>query len=139
MHLTRTADYAVRMVVYLAAEGGVRSSKEIGEGTDVSRDYVTQISAPLRRRGVIRSVAGPRGGYEMARPTDRVTLFDLVDAAEPVILDRGLAPGAGDCPVRRAYARVQAVLEEALKGVTVGQLLDDDGAPPGRSIPAEGG
>lgn len=143
MHLTKTTDYAVRMVFYLALQGRLCSSREISEETAVSRHYITQISARLRRRGVIRSVAGLQGGYEMARPADQVTLFDLVDAIEGASeIGRALdhascraSSRAANCPMRQAYGYAQAAVETALKNVTVGQMLDGEAMRPRRKEP----
>jgi Rrf2 family protein len=44
--------------------------------------YFNKQLQALARRGIVESIAGPRGGFRLARPPDRITLMDVVVAIE---------------------------------------------------------
>ena len=37
---------------------------------------------PLRQAGLVTSVRGAHGGFELAKPADQITVLDLVEAVE---------------------------------------------------------
>ena len=75
-------DYTVRAVLFLTRHDGVRRRREISEAMDIPDTFLPQILGALVRAGVARSVAGRRGGYELARPAGSITLREVVEIAE---------------------------------------------------------
>lgn len=74
--------YAVRAAVYLTRhfDSGRRKSHEIAAETLIPRKYLSKILADLVREGLVVSVAGPRGGYELGRLPSEVSLLDVIEA-----------------------------------------------------------
>jgi Rrf2 family iron-sulfur cluster assembly transcriptional regulator len=84
VRITTKGRYALRAVLALAqssAEGKPVSIKSISEKEGISAEFLEQIFFKLRKAEVIRSVRGPGGGFFFARPLDKITLLDIIEAS----------------------------------------------------------
>lgn len=144
MRLTREADYAVRVMVDLAAhpgDGPVRRAL-IQARQDVPSAYLAKIVQTLARAGLVRTLPGSRGGVALAAAPETVTLLQVVEAVEgPIALNRCVvAPGACPrdrfCSVHPVWLRVQALVRRELGSVTIAALAAPRGHA-GVAHPAE--
>lgn len=132
--LGRRGDYAVRAVLDLARHHGRgrRKARHIAHDMDIPATFVPQVLADLVRDGVVVSVAGPDGGYELARPPDEVTLRAVVEAAEgPIgsticILRGGPCRWEDRCAVHEAWFDAQRALVEQLERADFARLVAFD-------------
>jgi Rrf2 family protein len=102
LQLTRAADYAVRVMVHLATlPAGARAKREsLAESAQVPGHFMGKVLQLLTRAQLIHSYRGARGGFELARPSSRINMLQVVEAIEgPVGLNVCL--GRGDACVRR--------------------------------------
>ena len=67
MHMTLEADYAVRIVEFLAVNPGRADAKTISERTSVTLRFTLKILRTLVSDGIVRSYKGAKGGYERDR------------------------------------------------------------------------
>src|SRR5919205_3574601 len=91
MRLSMKGDYGVRAVLDLAeryGQGPVQS-EAIAKRQEISEAYLDQLLTLLRRAGLVRSVRGPRGGHELAKQADEITLMDVLTALEGSFLQVG--------------------------------------------------
>jgi len=87
MKLSAKGRYAVMALADLAsikAQGPVTLA-EIAERQDISISYLEQLFAKLRRRGVVKGVRGPGGGYRLTRPADETSIADIILAVDEQI------------------------------------------------------
>ncbi|MDH5371796.1 MAG: Rrf2 family transcriptional regulator [Acidimicrobiia bacterium] len=127
--LGRKGDYSVRAVLDLARhDGDRRKAREIASEMDIPHRYLTQILANLVQQGVLTAEAGPTGGYVLARPSQEITLLEVVEAAEgPIGLEQCVLRGGpcsweNSCPVHIPWARAQAALAEQLAATTFADM-----------------
>lgn len=78
----------------LLASGGRMSAKEMAEAVKVSEAHLAKVFQRLAREGLVSSTRGPGGGFELARPAEEISLYDVYVAVEG-------APSKGDCLLRR--------------------------------------
>ncbi len=131
--ISRRTDYAVRVLISLAkhADEGPRSVQMIVEEMLIPLTFVKRIVADLVRAGLINSQRGSKGGLWLARPAEEITLLDVVEACdEPVTVsqcidDPDFCPLSDDCPVRRRWARLRALLHKELRRTTIAQLAQE--------------
>jgi Rrf2 family protein len=133
MKLSTKGKYGVRALFEIARNfgKGPLAIKEIAERQKISLSYLEQILHKLGKAGIIESVRGPHGGYELARRPAELTIGDVVRALEgPIALSHCLEPGesgtcyqADDCVARLVWSRVGEKIEEALDSITFDQLL----------------
>ena len=87
MRLSTKGRYAVMAMADLArrqAEACERavSLADIAERQQISLSYLEQLFARLRRRGLVKSLRGPGGGYLLARTADATTIAEIVMAVD---------------------------------------------------------
>ena len=116
MKLSRTAAYAVHAMVYMAQHPagplvvGHVAAKDLG----IPGGFLFRILVALSRAGVLRSMKGPNGGYNLARPAKGITLLDIIEAAEGPILGQ-YDPTSS--PPNALDKRLQAVADAAKESV----------------------
>src|SRR3712207_4861160 len=89
MRLSIKGDYGVRALIDLAERTGQGpvQSEAIAKRQGISEAYLDQLLTQLRRAGLVRSVRGPRGGHELARSPEQITLDEALAALEGDYLD----------------------------------------------------
>ncbi len=128
--LGRRGDYSVRAVLDIVrhSAAGRRKAREIAASMEVPDRYLTQILAHLVSEGLLNAVAGPDGGYSLARSPDSITLLDVVQAGEgPILLDECVLSGgpcewAEVCPIHTPWVRAQNALMAELSKSTFADL-----------------
>ena len=134
---SQTAEYALRVVAFLAAAGEKAvTTRQIATGTRVPEGYLAKVLQCLSRAGIVRSQRGPNGGSVLARPAGELTIYDVVQAVDPIrritSCPLGLqSHGAALCPVHRRLDDALALVERAFRDATIAALL----AEPSRSKP----
>lgn len=83
MRLTKQTNYAVRMLMYCAANSDQLSRiPEIAKAYGVSELFLFKILQPLNKAGLVETVRGRNGGVRLGRAADKITLFDVVKVTE---------------------------------------------------------
>jgi Rrf2 family transcriptional regulator, iron-sulfur cluster assembly transcription factor len=92
--------YAVMAMVEIARQGDGRplSLGDVAERLQLSLPYLEQLFMKLRRKGLVRSVRGPRGGYTLGRDPSAISAAEIMAAAgEPFTMTRCHGPGEAGC------------------------------------------
>lgn len=126
--LPKTAEYALRAVVWLAhTEGLPQPADKLAANTKVPRRYLHTVLQELVRSELLRSQSGPGGGYALNKPTDKVTILDVVSAVAPLERIRrcplGLRTHTSLCPLHKKLDDAYAATEDALAAVTISELI----------------
>jgi Rrf2 family transcriptional regulator, iron-sulfur cluster assembly transcription factor len=133
--LGKRADYAIRATVDLArhyGNGARRKSREIADEMAIPLSFLPQILAELVRDGIVTSVAGPGGGYSLARPPSEVSLLDVVQAVEgefrstECVLRGGPCRWDDVCAVHVPWSRAQLALVDELGRTSFAQIAEID-------------
>lgn len=83
MRLTRQTNYAIRMLMYCAADDSDLSRvPDIARSNNVSELFLFKILQPLVACGLIETVRGRNGGIRLARPASEISLLDIVKSTE---------------------------------------------------------
>lgn len=115
MRLTRQTNYAIRMLMYCAAnEGELSRVPEIARSYGVSELFLFKILQPLVQHGLIETVRGRNGGVRLGRAAEEITLFDVVRVTEEnFAMAECFENDATDCPLVDSCA-LNSALREAL-------------------------
>jgi Rrf2 family protein len=128
--ISQTAEYALRAVVYLAGRELPETTQQIAEVTRVPAGYLSKVLQSLARADLVHSQRGLHGGFTLTRPPKKITVWQVIDAVDPIQRIRncplGLkAHGVNLCPMHRRLDDAMASVEKAFKSTTVAELLAD--------------
>jgi Rrf2 family iron-sulfur cluster assembly transcriptional regulator len=95
MKLSTKGRYAVMALVDLAANDAGRpiALAEIADRQEISLSYLEQLFAKLRRGGLVTSVRGPGGGYQLAHAAEETRISDIILAVDEPIRATRCQPG----------------------------------------------
>ena len=121
--ISKKSEYGLRAVLVLAAHYGQQlvQIKDIAEQEKIPRQYLEQILNQLGKAGVIRSVRGKKGGYQLASPPTDVVAAEII-----ILLEGGIelaAPANDQTDI--VYDLFQNAQKKLLKSldVTLAELL----------------
>ena len=130
LRVTKLTDYATVVLTVLAARpGDVLSAADLAEIAGLETPTVSKLLKPLAQAGLVSSQRGVHGGYRLNRAADEITLVEIVEAMEgPLAMTEcsqhdsqcGIAK---QCGVRANWRLINDVVADALRGVTLEQML----------------
>ena len=130
MKLSTRGKYGLYAMYYLASHAGegpqtLQSISTVG----VPKQYLEQILGNLRRAGLVSTVRGAQGGYQMAKCPVETSLRDIIDAVEgPIELSecasaQSACLKSGTCPVRWVWQRVTDSINAELEKIHLSDML----------------
>ncbi|MDX1660260.1 MAG: Rrf2 family transcriptional regulator [Gemmatimonadota bacterium] len=84
MRFTTQAEYGLICALHLAKNGGDGpvAAREMSEIEGLPSDYTEKILRRLRQAGLVNSIRGVSGGFELARAPEKITVRDVIVATE---------------------------------------------------------
>jgi Rrf2 family protein len=84
MKISRSTGYGVLAAGYIARhqKDGIVLSNTISKEYKIPLEYLLKIMQQLVRANILRSKRGPRGGFTLARTTNKITLLDIIEAVD---------------------------------------------------------
>lgn len=84
MQMSIGVEYAIHSLFYMvdAPLGCTIGIKELAELNKLPETYLSKIFTKLRKAGIVRSVQGVKGGYELSKNTNDISFWDIVEAIE---------------------------------------------------------
>lgn len=128
MHITKWGEYGILCSLYIAKRhlsgDKIIGAMDISKEHDIALDYTQQILQRLRKGGIINSVRGSKGGYQLSRAPEHISLLDIVKATEgdsfeiicehrPLCLEHRCKT-AGCCSIRPLWAELKEHIESFL-------------------------
>lgn len=119
---------------------GLTQSAAIAGRQQIPESYLERLLTSLRRAGLIRSVRGPSGGHELARPSASITLGEVWEALEgndslgTCLDDAGSCTVSTACALQDVWHELEASTHRILQGVTLDQLAQRQTQREGRSV-----
>ena len=137
MRLTTKGRFAVTAMVDLAMRQtrGPVTLAAISERQHISLSYLEQLFGKLRRHGLVTSVRGPGGGYNLARPAAELSVAEIVKAVDEP-LDATQCGGKENCHDDRRcmthdlWATLNEKMHEYLSSVSLGDLVAHQSGKP---------
>ncbi len=115
MRVTKQTNYAVRMLMYCAADPAELSRiPQIAKAYGVSELFLFKILKPLVKAGIIETVRGRNGGIKLGRPAEDISLFDVIRVTEDsMAMAECFENDAAECPLVNSCA-LNSAWREAL-------------------------
>ncbi len=135
--ISQTVEYALRAIVTIAQHGEKPcTAQQIAKMTQVPAPYLSKLMQVLVRAGIASSQRGLHGGFVLARQPTELTIWEVIDAVEPIkrIHECPLgitSHGSLLCPLHQRLDGAIALVEEQFRGTTIADVL----AEPGMATP----
>lgn len=115
MRLTKQTNYAIRILMYCAANHGRLSQiPEIANAYGLSEVFLFKILKPLTKNGLVESVRGRNGGIRLGRNSNSIRLSEVVRITEDNFeMAECFKDDGTDCPLVNS-CELNSALREAL-------------------------
>lgn len=138
MQFSIGVEYALHCLLYMVdiPSGRPVGIKDLAMYQGVSETYLSKVYTKLRKSGIVKSIPGVKGGYELARSPKDITFWDVVAAVEgnaplfqcaeirqkELLLDKDNLPDAyTSCPclIKVVMLEAEAQMQQYLMGKTL--------------------
>ena len=126
---SQTSEYALRVVVYLASLGGAPATiAQIAAASRIPAGYLAKVLLSLSRAGMVKTQRGLHGGSVLARPAVQISVYDVIQAVDPIkritSCPLGLkSHGVNLCPLHRRLDNAIESVEIAFRASSIAELV----------------
>lgn len=133
MRISAKGRYAMAALIEIASKNNAVepvSIISVSESLGVSKLFLEQVAASLKKGGFITAVKGAKGGYQLAKDPSDITALDVLKAVENTLFETvqneplGKAPIVSDALSSLVFTPLDKTIENCLSGVTLHSLLD---------------
>lgn len=134
MKISAKGRYGLAAMTYLAKNyesGALVTTVSISERMGISKIYLEQVFALLKRSHLVNSIKGAQGGYQLARHPREITAYDILSVIELTLMEKAAPAAPNKMPeVDRAidaciYQPMDEKLRELLAAVSLEDILTE--------------
>jgi len=136
MKISTRGRYAVRGMVDLACntKNSPVSIREIAERQGISMDYMEQLFHKLMKAGLLKSFRGLKGGYQLSRPADQISIKEILEVVEgPISLVnceevKGVkkCPRIQECHTHGLWDKLSEIISDYMGKKTLKDICNDN-------------
>ena len=133
MQLSKSVEYAIHGLIYLARDSGVQITLlgEIARVTGVPESYLRKVFQILSRRGIVLAQRGAKGGYLLSRAPAEINVREIVEAMEGSIplytcmsQSQKRCSIVENCPVKDVFHTASEKMYEILEKTSLKDILN---------------
>jgi len=138
MKLSTKGRYGLKAMFELALqyEKDSVSLNIIADRQKVSVNYLEQLIAPLRKKGLVISTRGAQGGYRLARSPEEITVKEILETLEGSLAPTNcVTEGEEDnctkadyCVTRLIWERMREAIDDVVRSTTLADMVEDQKA-----------
>ena len=157
--ITRLTDYGIVLLAYFVKDDQhpVRTARDLAAQSHLPLPTVSKILKVMARKGLLAAHRGPRGGFNLSRPAEKISVAQIVDAVEGHMgitqcsyTEAGRCELEDMCPTQTNWQKISQAVWGALEHITLADMarplhfefahhLYTSGIPPTLALPREGG
>ena len=105
------------------------SARVLSEKSDVSYEFACKILQKLHEAGLIKSVMGPTGGFELNKQAKDITLLEIISAVQgplsvnDCLLGKGCCSRKEKCPLSGHMEQLQKNMEGFLGNISLEETI----------------
>jgi Rrf2 family protein len=134
MKLSTKGRYGLRAVVDLAVHSDEETIalSQIAERQAISINYLEQLIAKLKKAGIVKSIRGAQGGYQLAAPAEEISVGAILRALEgdlnpvdcsEVMGGDGLCSNSDSCVTKYVWKRISDSINDAVDNIKLSELV----------------
>jgi Rrf2 family protein len=130
---SKTCEYAIRAILFIAQKSkqGVKVSiKDVAKGIDSPEFFLGKILQELSRKGIVKSLKGPTGGFYLDDESMQYSLADVVIAIDGDKIFNGCGLGLKQCsekqpcPIHKEFKKIRSDIFQLLENSKLGEFND---------------
>ena len=131
MRISAQDEYSLRIMLCISSHGRL-SINQISKLEEISEPNIAKITRLLRKAGLLNSVLGPNGGYELINLPKDISLNRIINAVNGSLYDAeycGIAKGdcnvcvhLNECSIRPLWSFIQTEINKVLSRLTLEDL-----------------
>lgn len=136
MRYTTKTEYGVICLAHMAKKPwpGASIAKEIAEHEGFSVTFTEKILQGLRRAGIVTSQQGNKGGWTLTRPSNEITLKEIIEALEGSTFETFcdikhrksiVCTHFSLCKLKPVWYKTQKTLDELYQTITLEMIAED--------------
>lgn len=129
MEITRETDYAIRCVLHLSEKPDeIIMVDEIAKARAIPKSFLSKILQKLAKANIVKSYRGVKGGFQLARKPDDISIYDVIEAIEGPIamnvcaIDKKQCGLSNKCTIHPIWVELRRHVEEVLKNKKFSQF-----------------
>jgi Rrf2 family protein len=134
MRLTKKADYALLAMKCLAEHSDTASlsAKDIADEYHIPQQLLAKLLQRLTKAGLLISHAGTHGGYSLARPSDKITAFEVIRVIDgPLFITscftiHGECDLTHTCTIKEPLRKVNDTIRDVLSALRLSDLRETE-------------
>jgi Rrf2 family iron-sulfur cluster assembly transcriptional regulator len=135
MKINTKIRYGLRMVIAIAQARKLVNTTELGNSMRVSPKYLRKLAGPLEKAGLIKSMQGIYGGYELGKSPEEIDLRMILDAYHEHLSWTDCVLGKkcelrDSCQAKQVWEMLEKTLQTHFLPITVRDILDNKVAQP---------
>jgi len=132
MKLSTKGRYAVRAMLDLAQHygEGLVFLKDIARRQEVSERYLEHLFLTLKAAGLVSSVRGARGGFQLTHHPSEIKIIDIIHACEgkvsvvECVSDPASCRRSQSCAARDLWVELQTAMDGVLESIKLQDLAE---------------
>jgi Rrf2 family protein len=124
MRLSSKTEYAIKTLMDLCTHGanGPVCINDIATREHIPVKFLEQILLALKGAGLTQSKRGPKGGYNLAKQADQISIAEVVRLTEGSFANSLPKESIASCPLQELWSQVDNKISETLESCTINDL-----------------
>jgi Rrf2 family protein len=129
LKLTKSCEYAMRIVIHLGGDDRVITNSELSKRLSIPYHNLTKLIQQLSKAGIIRSLKGKNGGNRLRADWVKLSLKDIVEVIDgPTELSQCIQNDSfcdltKDCKLKHSFSEIQIKINSLLDDVKLNSLV----------------
>ncbi len=132
MKLSTRGRYGTRLMLELAYNYGKGpvSMSTISRNQNIPIKYLEQLIIPLKKAKFVKSIRGPKGGHMLAKPPDKINLWDMLTLLESkyflvdCLSNKELCENSPNCPIRPIWGKAFKQIKGFFQNITLQDIME---------------
>ncbi|MDX8389103.1 MAG: SUF system Fe-S cluster assembly regulator [Mariprofundaceae bacterium] len=136
LRLTRVTDYGILLLTHMASLDGKRvTTNDLAVATHVPAPTVSKVLQMLLGAGLLESIRGAQGGYQLSRSTTDISVREIIHCLEGNIalmecnLDDSDCEQMPYCSTHNNWKRINQAIRDVLANITLADMTSPDFSP----------
>jgi Rrf2 family protein len=130
MKINTKIRYGLRMLIAIAQGEKLVNTTELGSSMHVSPKYLRKLAGPLEKAGLIKSVQGIYGGYELNKKPEEISLLMLMDAFNEQVSLTDCLLGKkcelkDSCLAKQVWEMLEKTMQKHFFPITIRDILEN--------------